>query len=134
MPRWARGRYPKEDAVRMSGDGHSGGVVVHLDEAGEAKHESVTRNVANLLADLGEPAEVELVAHGPGVELCLAESPQTEAVRALIARGVVVAVCENTLRAMSIDARRLAPGVVTVPSGVGELVRKQRQGWAYIRP
>ncbi len=118
----------------MRGSGHPGGVVVHLDEADEAKHEAVTRNVANLLGDLGEAAEVELVTHGPGVDLCLADSPQAEAVGALIARGVVVAACENTLRAQGIDARRLAPGVVTVPSGIGELVRKQRQGWAYVRP
>ncbi|HET9079919.1 MAG TPA: DsrE family protein [Trebonia sp.] len=118
----------------MSGSGDLGGVVVHLDEAGEAKHEAVTRNVANLLGDLGEGTEVELVAHGPGVALCLAGSPQAEAVGALIARGVVVAACENTLRAQGIAARRLVPGVVTVPSGVGELVRKQRQGWAYVRP
>lgn len=90
--------------------------------------------MSNLLDDLGEIAEVELVTHGPGVGLCLAGSPQAEAVAALIARGVVVAACENTLRAQSIAAGQLAPGVATVPSGVGELVRRQRQGWAYVRP
>lgn len=118
----------------MSGHGQAGGVVVHLSEAGEAKHEAVARNVVNLLADLGEGTEVELVTHGPGTGLCLAGGPQAEAVGALIARGVTVAACENSLRSLGIGAQQLVGGVVTVPSGVGELVRRQRQGWAYVRP
>jgi intracellular sulfur oxidation DsrE/DsrF family protein len=47
---------------------------------------------------------------------------------------VVVAACENTLEMKGIGRDRLAAGVVTVPSGIGELVRKQQQGWAYVRP
>lgn len=108
-------------------------MVVHLDEGGDAKHEVVVRNVANLLDDLGG-IPVEVVTHGSGIGLCLPGSPHAEAVQALMARGVVVAACENTLRSQDMDRGRLAEGVVTVPSGVGELVRRQHQGWAYVRP
>lgn len=114
--------------------GPLGGVVVHLDEEGEEKHQAVLRNVGNLVADLGEMTAVELVVHGPGIGLCLAESPQAEGLRELIGRGVVVAACENTLEMKGIGLDQLAAGVVTVPSGIGELVRKQQQGWAYVRP
>lgn len=110
------------------------GVVVHLDEGGDAKHAVVVRNVANLLDDLGGGIQVELVTHGPGIGLCLPGSPNAEAVQALMARGVAVAACENTLRSQDMDRGRLAEGIVTVPSGIGELVRKQHQGWAYVRP
>jgi intracellular sulfur oxidation DsrE/DsrF family protein len=112
----------------------SGGVVVHLDEEGDAKHRAVLRNVGNLVADLGDRTAVELVVHGPGIGLCLTDSPQAEDLQALIARGVVVAACENTLEMKGIGRDRLVTGVVTVPSGIGELVRKQQQGWAYVRP
>lgn len=78
--------------------------------------------------------QVELVTHGPGIGLCLPGSASAEAVQALMARGVAVAACENTLRSQDMDRGRLAEGVVTVPSGIGELVRKQHQGWAYLRP
>ncbi|MHB1596498.1 MAG: DsrE family protein [Streptosporangiaceae bacterium] len=117
-----------------AGAGAAGGVVVHLDEEGGAKHQSVLRNVANLAADLGDQTAVELVAHGPGIGLCLADSPEAEDLQELIGRGVVAAACENTLKAKGIGRDRLAAGVVTVPSGIGELVRKQQQGWAYVRP
>jgi intracellular sulfur oxidation DsrE/DsrF family protein len=112
----------------------TGGVVVHLDEDGDAKHQAVLRNIGNLVTDLGDQTTVELVAHGPGIGLCLADSPESEGLQELIGRGVVVAVCENTLEMKGIGADRLAAGVVTVPSGIGELVRKQQHGWAYVRP
>lgn len=118
----------------MSGADGLAGVVVHLDESGDAKHQAVLRNVANLLDDLGEGTKVELVAHGAGIGLCLADSPQAEAVQGLIGRAVAVVACENTLRSQGIAPERLASGVLTVPAGIGELVRKQRQGWAYVRP
>ena len=111
-----------------------GGVVVHLDEEGADKYRAVLRNVGNLLADLGDQARVELVAHGPGIGLCLADSSLAEDLHDLIGRGVVVAACENTLEMKGIARERLAAGVVTVPSGMGELVRKQQKGWAYVRP
>jgi intracellular sulfur oxidation DsrE/DsrF family protein len=118
-----------------AGTAASGGAVVHLDEEGDAKHQAVLRNVGNLVADLGDCTAVELVAHGPGIGLCLTDSPQAEDLQGLIARGVVVvAACENTLEMKGIGHDRLAPGVVTVPSGIGELVLKQQQGWAYVRP
>lgn len=118
----------------MSSAERSVGVVVHLDEDGEAKHQALLRNLGNVLDDLGAGTEVELVAHGAGIGLCLADSPQAEGLQALIARGVVVVACENTLRHQGIDPERLAAGVVTVPAGIGEVVRKQYQGWAYVRP
>lgn len=110
------------------------GVVVHVDEPGDDKHAAVLRNVSNLLDDLGDDTLVQIVAHGPGIGLCLTDSAHTDQVRSLIERGVVVAACQNTLRSREIGPDQLTPGVVTVPAGIGELVRKQRDGWAYVRP
>ena len=110
------------------------GVVVHVDEAAETKHEAVLRNISNLMDDLGTGTTVEVVAHGPGIGLVLKDSPYADTVQGLIARGVVIAACENTLAMKSIPPSSVAPGVITVPAGVGELVRKQREGWAYLRP
>lgn len=47
-----------------STDRGSAGVVVHLDEGEQAKHEAVVRNVGNLLDDLGDGLQMELVGHG----------------------------------------------------------------------
>ncbi len=76
--------------------------MVHLDEEGEGKHRAVLRNIANLLSDLGPLTRVELVAHGPGVALFLADGPLNEKLQDLIGRGMAAAACGNTLEAMGI--------------------------------
>ena len=110
------------------------GVVVHLDEAEPDKHASVLRNIGNLLDELGDGTEIELVVHGPGLAAAITDSPHAARVRELLSRGVSVAACANTMREKHVSADALIEGVHVVPAGIAELVRKQREGWAYVRP
>ncbi len=109
------------------------GVVVHVDESDPDKHESVLRNVANLL-DAEDSISVELVAHGPGLSAVLRDSAHADRLRELLDRGVQVAACANTMRSQDIAEDQLVPGSHVVPAGIAELVNKQRDGWAYVRP
>lgn len=110
------------------------GVVVHLDEAEPAKHAAVIRNILNLLADLDDGSPIVLVAHGPGLDAVVQGSHNTDGIEELVRREVEIAACANTLRSRGLDESGLLPGVRVVPAGVGEIVRRQRQGWAYLRP
>lgn len=112
----------------------SSGVVVHLDEAEPDKHASVLRNIGNLLDALDDGTHIELVVHGPGLTAALTDAPHAARLRELLSRGVSVAACANTMREKKISVDGLIDGVHVVPSGVAELVRRQREGWAYIRP
>lgn len=112
----------------------SDGVVFHLDEGNSEKHTAVLRNISNLLESLGESTPVELVAHGAGITAVLADAPVAAALQTLLSRGVSVAACENTMRSKSLKPEQLTPGVHTVQAGIAEIVLRQRQGWAYIRP
>jgi intracellular sulfur oxidation DsrE/DsrF family protein len=47
--------------------------------------------------------------------------------------GVVFAACENTMKKQNVTKEQLMPFVITVDSGVAEVVRKQEAGWAYIK-
>ena len=53
--------------------------------------------------------------------------------RKLADGGVAFVACENTMRKKKITKEQLLPFVTTVDSGVAEVVRKQEQGWSYIR-
>jgi hypothetical protein len=55
-------------------------------------------------------------------------------IRHLAKQGVKFLVCANLLKHLEIPTDELAPGVEIVPAGVSELVKKQSDGWAYIRP
>lgn len=118
----------------MSPISENSGVVIHLDEASEEKQASVLRNISHLLEEMGPGLRIELVVHGPGISVSLRDNSLGQTVLDLLGRGVVVAACENTLRQKDISRDNLLEGVVTVPAGIAELVIRQQQGWAYVRP
>ena len=48
--------------------------------------------------------------------------------------GVAIVACENTMRGQKLTKDDMLPKVGYVNAGVVELMQKQQQGWAYIRP
>jgi len=111
-------------------------VVFHLDEPSKGRADQVFGNIENLLADLGENnVEVELVANGGGIR-ALVKGPDSHAeqIELLIAKRVRFVACAHSLSQLEITRDTLLELVEVVSSGVGELVKKQADGWAYIRP
>ena len=47
--------------------------------------------------------------------------------------GVQVNACQNTMNGMKFTPADMLPDIGYVPSGVVEVMKKQQQGWAYIR-
>ena len=111
-------------------------VVFHLDEPSKGRADQVFRNIENMLADLGDNiVEVELVANGGGVKALVNDSDsRVDQIDPLAAKGVRFAACAHSLRQLGIAREALLESVEVVSSGVGELVKKQAAGWAYIRP
>lgn len=119
------------DPVPVSVSHH---VVWQVVDDGPVMHERLLRQVANLLADLGaEGVEVEVVAHGAGLDLLLPGGAAARLVRDLQGRGVAFLACENTLRSRELEVGDLLADVRAVPSGVAAIVRRQSQGWSYLR-
>ena len=81
----------------------------------------------------GEPIEIELVAYGPGLMMLKADSSVKERLAAASKSGVVVVACQNTMAAFKLAPSDMLGEVGYVPSGVVEVMRKQQQGWSYIR-
>ncbi|MBD5557719.1 MAG: hypothetical protein HDQ92_03990 [Desulfovibrio sp.] len=112
---------------------------LHLDARDPAILALVLRNAENYLNGLpGESFRLDVVANGGGAPLFAAEGPEfAEAkakVAALIKRGVRFKLCANALAEHGIDHARLWPGCQVVPAGLVEVVRLQREGFAYIKP
>ena len=47
--------------------------------------------------------------------------------------GVAFVGCENTMTRKNMTKDQLVPFALTVDSGVAEVIRKQEQGWSYIK-
>ncbi|MBO1680472.1 DsrE family protein [Bittarella massiliensis (ex Durand et al. 2017)] len=79
--------------------------------------------------------QMEIVANGPAVKgLVEPAAPYLSALAELAEKGMVVAVCQNALRANQIDPRQLPGFVRVVPAGVVEIAQKQEEGFSYIKP
>jgi len=110
-------------------------VVVQVSDADPAKWSLTLNNLRNLQAELGADAtDVELVVYGPGIGMLKADSPVGARVASALQAGVKVSACQNTMQALKLTATDMLPDIGYVPSGVGEIVRRQQQGWSYLRP
>ena len=99
-----------------------------------ARWNLVLGNMANLREGVGsEGVEIELVAYGPGLNMLKADSPVKERVAEALKSGVRVNACQNTMRGMKLAPADMLPDIGYVPAGVVEVMKKQQQGWAYIR-
>lgn len=92
------------------------------------------KNIANLQQAFGaDHIEIEAVVLGKGIDLVLgSDAEYADQLGALSRGGVTFAACQNTMRQRHIAKRDLLQFVVTVDSGVAELVRKQEAGWSYL--
>ena len=102
----------------------------------EAEWAPLIAHVTNLMTAFEKDGgvEVEVVFFGDGINM-LRRTNATfgESLKRLADRGVVMAACQNSMRARNIKSEDLMPFAVQVDSGVAELTRKQEAGWAYIK-
>lgn len=108
--------------------------VFQVTENDEAKWNLVLNNARNLQNGADPGAEVEIVAFGPGVLLLKAGSPIASRVSEAVGRKVKVVACKNTMAGQHLVESDMLSDIGFVPSGVVEVMRKQQQGYAYIRP
>lgn len=110
-------------------------LVVQVSDNDPAKWNLALNNVSNVQADLGEDmVEIEVVVYGPGIPMLKRGSPMAQRVSAALKTGVKVVACENTMRGQKLAYDDMLPDIGYVQAGVVELMQKQQQGFAYIRP
>ena len=66
--------------------------------------------------------------------LLKADSVASKRVADALKSGVKVVACENTMKALKLVYGDMLPDIGCVPAGVVELMKRQREGYAYIRP
>ena len=110
-------------------------IVFQVSDNDRGKWGLTLNNVQNVQADLGAAAvDMEIVVYGPGIGMLKDDSIVASRVAEVMKSGVKVVACETTLKAQKLSKSEMMPDIGYVPAGVVELMRKQQQGYAYIRP
>jgi len=110
-------------------------VVMQVSDADPGKWNLSLNNARNLQADLGAAnVEIEIVAYGPGIGMLKADSAVGNRIGEALGSGVKVAACENTMRGQKLAKSDMLSGISYVGAGVVEIMQRQQQGWAYLRP
>jgi len=110
-------------------------VIFQVSDADPKKWNLTLNNASNVQEDLGKGnAEIEIVAYGPGIGMLKFDSEVSGRIAEALKSGVKVVACENTMRNAKISRADMMNGIDYVGAGVVELMNKQREGYAYIRP
>lgn len=110
-------------------------VVFQVSDPVVGKWNLALNNAKNVQDILGkENVDVEIVVYGPGIDMLKVESEIGDKVDQAISQGVQIVACENTMEANKLTKDDMLPSISYVRGGVIELMKRQKEGWAYIRP
>lgn len=110
-------------------------LVVQVSDNDPGKWNLALNNAQNVINDLGaQTVALEIVVYGPGIGMLKSDSPVAARIAAALKGGMQIVACENTLKAQKLTRADMLSGIGYVPAGVVELMQKQQQGYAYVRP
>ncbi len=110
-------------------------LVIQVSDNDSGKWNLALNNAKNIQKDLGKAnVELEIVVFGPGIGMLKAESEVGNRVGEAVEAGIKVVACENTMRNQKLTKDDMLGSIGYVPAGVVEIMRKQQQGFSYLRP
>ena len=110
-------------------------VIFQVSDNDPAKWNLALNNARNVQADLGkDKVQIEIVAYGPGLNMLKAESKVAGRLAEALDNEVALLACENTMTNTKVTKADMYGGISYVLAGVTHIMKRQREGWAYIRP
>lgn len=76
--------------------------------------------------------EIEIVALGWGIGMLKFDSPLATRVAAALKRGANLYACEVTMGRQKLTKQDMLPDIGYVRAGLGQIIKRQKEGWSYI--
>jgi intracellular sulfur oxidation DsrE/DsrF family protein len=110
-------------------------VIFQVSDNDPAKWNLALNNARNVQQDLGkDKVQIEIVAYGPGLAMLKADSAVAARLAGALDSSVGLLACENTMQNQKVSRAEMYGGIAFVQAGVTHLMKRQQEGWAYIRP
>jgi uncharacterized protein len=111
------------------------GVAIQVSDGDVKTWNQALNVVRNIQAEYGKDnVDVELVVFGYASGLLKFDSTLANRVDDALANGTKVLMCENTMQGQKLTKADMHPKIGYVKAGVVEIIEKQKQGWAVVRP
>lgn len=109
-------------------------VVFDMSTRDSVSQQALVREV-ELIKKYNPAAKLIVVVYGQGLPMVLKDrSKYSDAIiRLLKDKDTEFKVCAFTLQRFGVDESHLFAGIKVVPDGIYEIIRKQREGWGYIK-
>jgi intracellular sulfur oxidation DsrE/DsrF family protein len=117
-------------------------VLIHVNSVVAAHNPGALDEIESLVRyyrDQRQNARVEIVINGEGLNLVRVDTTRfAERIRRMQEEydNLTFAACQSTIQRLKHEhgiTAKLLPGVTVIDSGVAQIMRRQQQGWAYIR-
>ncbi len=110
-------------------------VVIQVSDDSPKTWNQALNVVKNVQASYGKDnVQVEVIAFGHGIGMLKMDSEVGNRIDETLQSGAHVYACQNTMRGRKLSNADMLAGIGYVPAGVIEIINKQQQGWAVVRP
>lgn len=110
-------------------------IVMQVSDGDAAKWNLALNVAANAQKELGaDKIQLEIVTFGPGIGMLKFDAVTANRVNDAIKSGVKVVACENSMSAQKLVKADMNPSISYAPAGVIQIMNRQNEGWAYVRP
>ncbi|MFZ2649107.1 MAG: hypothetical protein WA210_03275 [Burkholderiaceae bacterium] len=121
--------------AQAGGAGKPHKVVFQVSDADPAKWNLALNNASNVQQDLGKDnVAIEIVAYGPGIGMLKLDSVVGTRVAEAMRSGTSIVACVNTMTKQKLSRDDMLSKIGYVEAGVVQLMKRQEEGYAYIRP
>lgn len=97
-------------------------------------HGSAMRHV-KMMSQAYPDSKFEVVVYSGAIDMVLKDKSSVAADMEALAKNenVSFVVCEGTMARDKVTHDQLIPGVTSVPDGILEIIKRQSEGWGYIK-
>ena len=108
-------------------------IVMQVTSSDTLVHKSLMKQLNNMLS-VAPSTQVEVVCHGPGLDMMVAAKARyADGIAKHSANGVTFRVCEFSMKERNVAFEQLLLQANPVKAGILHIVSRQSEGWHYIK-
>ena len=108
-------------------------IVVQVSTPEQRTWNQALNYVENLQTLYGKDnVDVEIVVLGWGIGMLKFDSPLATRVADALKRGASIQACQVTMSRQKLEKGDMLPDIGYVPAGLGQIIKRQKEGWSYI--